>query len=124
MGNLSETSTGDNAGVIRLNLDMISLMDESATTIVAPHFFAASFMHKYNGKYFFFYSTTFEFHSMTIDCMVSDNPVAGWEYVGTVLPNSADNNSNNNHHSIVEFEGAWYIFYHNRKLSNQEGLFD
>ncbi len=116
--------TGDNARVIRLGPDMISLADESATTIVVPDFFEASFVHKREGKYYFSYSTTFANHSATIDYLVSDNPMTGFEYVGTILPNPAENNSNNNHHSIVEFEGMSYIFYHTRALSNREGFSD
>lgn len=116
--------TGDNARVIRLGPDMISVADESATTIVAPDFFEASFMHKRNGKYYFSYSTTFAIHSATIDYLVSDNPMTGFEYGGTILPNPVNNNGNNNHHSIVQYEGASYIFYHNRVLSNRDGFTD
>nr|PZN16226.1 MAG: sugar-binding protein [Pseudomonadota bacterium] len=116
--------TGNNARVIRLNDDMISLKDPSATTIPAPDFFEASYLHKYNGKYYFSYSTTFANHSAEIDYLVSDNPMTGFEYAGTILPNPEGNNGNNNHHSIVEYEGKWYIFYHNRVLSNRDGFSD
>lgn len=118
------SNSGDNARVIRLNPDMISLADATATTIVVPDFFEASFMHKREGKYYFSYSTTFANHSATIDYMVSDNPMTGFEYVGTVLPSPAGNNYNNNHASIVEYEGNSYIFYHNRVLSNRDGYTD
>jgi arabinoxylan arabinofuranohydrolase len=116
--------TGDNARVIRLNPDMISLADASATTLVAPDFFEASFMHKRGGKYYFSYSTTFATHSATIDYMLSDNPMTGFVYAGTLLPNPAENNSNNNHHSVLEYAGKSYVFYHTRKLSNQLGYSD
>lgn len=116
--------TGDNARVIRLNPDMVSLADASATTVLAPDFFEASFLHKRGGKYYFSYSTTFANHSATIDYMVSDSPMAGFQYAGTLLPNPADNNSNNNHHSVVEFGGKSYLFYHNRILSNRLGYSD
>ena len=116
--------TGDNLRVIRLNDDMISLKDEEATTIVAPDFFEAAFMHKRDGVYYLSYSTTFASHSAEIDYLMSDDPMTGFEYVGTILPNPDNNNGNNNHHSIIEYEGEWYIFYHNRVLSNQQGLTD
>ena len=45
-------------------------------------------------------------------------PMTGFEYRGTILPNPWDNLGNNNHHSIVEYQGQWYIFYHNRAVSN------
>jgi arabinoxylan arabinofuranohydrolase len=116
--------TGDNARVIRLNEDMVSLADASATTIVAPEFFEASFMHQRDGYYYFSYSTTFASHSAEIDYLVSDDPVTGFEYAGTILPNPPGNNYNNNHHSIVQYAGSWYMFYHNRVLSNRDGFSD
>ncbi len=115
------SGTGDNARVIRLNEDMVSLADAAATTIVAPDFFEASFLHQRDGRYYFSYSTTFADHSATIDYLVSDDPMTGFEYAGTILQNPAGNNYNNHHHSIVEYAGDWYIFYHNRVLANRDG---
>jgi arabinoxylan arabinofuranohydrolase len=115
------SGTGDNARVIRLGEDMTSLADDSATTIVAPDFFEASFMHKRDGRYYYSYSTGFDRHAPYIDYMISDAPMSGFEYVGTILPTPAENNGDNNHHSMLEYEGQWYIFYHNRVLANQVG---
>ena len=42
--------SGDNARVIRLGEDMVSLADDSATTISAPDFFEAAFVHKRDGN--------------------------------------------------------------------------
>jgi len=114
--------TGANARVIRLNPDMVSLMDAAATVIPAPDFFEASFLHERDGKYYFSYSTGFTNHAPSIDYLVSDNPMTGFSFAGTVLPNPAGNNGNNNHSSIVEYAGSWYIFYHNRVLANRDGF--
>jgi arabinoxylan arabinofuranohydrolase len=114
--------TGDNARVIRLGADMVSLADASATVISAPDFFEASFMHRRGGKYYFSYSTTTATHAATIDYMMSDNPMTGFSYVGTVLPNPTLNYNQNNHHSIVEYEGSSYIFYHNREIVRRDKL--
>jgi hypothetical protein len=105
-----------NARVIRLNSDMTSVNGD-AVTIDAPNFFEAAYMHKRNGTYYFSYSTTSD-AGMRIDYMTSSNPMSGFQYRGTILDNPWDNLNNNNHHSIVEYEGQWYIFYHNRTLSN------
>jgi arabinoxylan arabinofuranohydrolase len=113
--------TGDNARVIRLNPDMISLADAAATTIVAPDLFEASFVHKHEGRYYFSYSTSFASHAPFIDYLVSDNPMTGWQYAGTALQQPDQNDGNNNHHSIVEYQGNSYIFYHNRVLAHREG---
>lgn len=113
--------TGDNARVVRLGEDMISLLDEPATTIVAPDFFEAAFMHKRGDVYYFSYSTTFSTGTASIDYMTSESPISGFEYAGTVLPNPAGNNNGNHHHSIIDYEGKSYIFFHNRVLSDRDG---
>lgn len=114
--------TGDNARVIRLQPDMLSLADAAATTIPVPDFFEASYVHKRQGRYYYSYSTSFANHEPFIDYLVSDNPMTGWQYAGTVLPQPAGNNGNNNHHSFVDYQGSSYIFYHNRVLANRDGF--
>jgi len=114
-------NTGDNARVMRLNDDMISLEDTTATTIVAPQFFEASFMHKRGSTYYFSYSTNFVGHSAYLDYMTSDNPMSGFAYQGTILSNGNINSGNNNHGSVIEFMGKSYLFYHNRKLEQDGG---
>lgn len=71
--------TGDNARVIRLNEDMISLKDPSATTIIAPDYFEAPFLHKKNGYYYFSYSTHWIGHGIRIDYMMSTDPMSGFK---------------------------------------------
>jgi arabinoxylan arabinofuranohydrolase len=114
-------NSGDNARVIRLGEDMVSLADESATTLPAPDFFEASFAHVHDGRYYFSYSTTFASGTATIDYMTSDDPTTGFEYAGTVMPNPTGNQNGNHHHSVVEYEGSSYLFYHNRVLAEREG---
>nr|WP_169303862.1 carbohydrate-binding protein [Ruminiclostridium cellulolyticum] len=109
-----------NTRVIKLNSDMISL-NGSASGITAPIFFEDSWIHKYNGKYYYSYSTNFSKGAATIDYMMSDNPITGFQYKGTVLANPPLNEGNNNHHTIFPFKGDWYIAYHNRALAIANG---
>lgn len=109
-----------NARVIKLNNDMISV-NGGAITIDAPDFFEAAYMHKRNGVYYYSYSTTFSNGAAKIDYMTSSSPTSGFNYQGTVLGNPWENNSNNNHQSIVEYNNQWYIFYHNRAVANERG---
>lgn len=74
-------------------------------------FFEASWMHKYNGKYYFSYSTG---DSHFICYAVGDNPYGPFTYKGVVLHPVV---GWTNHHSIAEFEGKWYLFYHDSSLS-------
>jgi arabinoxylan arabinofuranohydrolase len=107
-----------NARVIRLNSDMISI-NGSAITLDVPDFFEALYMHKRNGVYYLSYSTT-PGTGFRIDYMTSSSPTSGFTRRGTVLTNPWQN-GNNNHQSIVEFNGQSYVFYHNRAISNERG---
>jgi arabinoxylan arabinofuranohydrolase len=107
-----------NARVIRLNSDMISTSGP-AITLDVPNFFEALYMHKRNGVYYLSYSTT-PATGFRIDYMTSNSPTSGFTHRGTILPNPWQN-GNNNHHSILEHNGQWYIFYHNRAVANERG---
>lgn len=114
---------GQNARVVRLGDDMISLKDAQATTIPTTAFFEASFMHKRDDKYYFSYSADFSSgHGAALEYLMSDSPMSGFEYQGAFLPNANINNGNNNHGSIVEFMDKTYLFYHNRKLQQELGV--
>lgn len=68
--------------------------------------------YKYNGNYYWSYvGTTGEFKYC-----ISDNPLGPFEYKGAILPKM---NSGTNHHSIAEYYGRWFIFYHNADLYYQ-----
>lgn len=73
--------------------------------------------HTVNGvkKYYFSYFTNVG-TGMNIDYMMSDNPMTGWEYKGTVLKQPSDN-YNNSHASIFSFKNNWYLGYHTRKIA-------
>jgi hypothetical protein len=74
-------------------------------------FFEASWMHKYNGKYYFSYSTG---DTHFINYATGDNPYGPFTYQGVVLNPVI---GWTNHHSIVEIGGKWYLFYHDSTLS-------
>jgi hypothetical protein len=75
-------------------------------------FFEASWMHFYNGKYYFSYSTG---DTHFICYATSDNPYGPFTYQGKILEPVVGWTS---HHSICEFENKWYLFYHDSSLSN------
>jgi len=79
-------------------------------------FFEASWMHKYKGKYYFSYSTG---DTHFINYATGDNPYGPFTYQGVVL-NPVDGWTN--HHSIVEVNGKWYLFYHDVQLSGKTHL--
>ena len=74
-------------------------------------FFEASWMHKYKGKYYFSYSTG-DTHKLCY--AIGDNPYGPFTFQGVFLTPVVGWTS---HHSIVEFKGKWYLFYHDSKPS-------
>ncbi|MBN2351583.1 MAG: family 43 glycosylhydrolase [Spirochaetales bacterium] len=104
-----------NSRVIKLNKDMISV-DGPAREIQAPpdRFFEALYMNKRKGIYYLTYSSDFSKGPARIEYMMSTNPMTGFVYKGVVFDNPPYNQNNNNHASIVEYKGEWYLAYHNR----------
>ncbi|MCW3089015.1 MAG: alpha-N-arabinofuranosidase [Ferruginibacter sp.] len=98
----------------------ISILDETGKPILAGdnkrRFFEASWMHKYEGKYYFSYSTG---DTHFICYAIGDNPYGPFTYQGRILnPVSGWTN----HHAIIEFEGKWYLYYHDVQLSGKTHL--
>ncbi len=74
-------------------------------------FFEAAWMHKRNGVYYFSYSTG-DTHYLAY--ATGDNPLGPFTYRGRILEPVLGWTT---HHSIVEFEDKWYLFYHDASLS-------
>jgi Glycosyl hydrolases family 43 len=115
--------------IAKLNKDMksfaepvkeIKVIDKDGKPFIekdnSKRFFEASWMHKYKGKYYFSYSTG---DTHFINYAIGDNPYGPFTYQGVVL-NPVDGWTN--HHSIVEINGKWYIFYHDVQLSGKTHL--
>lgn len=115
--------------VVRLSDNMLSfaepvkevdIIDENGKLLMSDdhnrRFFEASWMHKYNGKYYFSYSTG---DTHFICYAVGDSPYGPFTYKGVILNPVL---GWTNHHSIVEINGAWYLFYHDSQLSGKTHL--
>jgi hypothetical protein len=72
----------------------------------ARRFFEASWMHKYRGRYYLSYSTG---NTHLLCYAVGDNPYGPFTCQGNILTPVVGWTT---HHSICEFEGRWYLFYH------------
>lgn len=103
------------ARIVKLTDDLKG-PDGPAITVDAPNFFEAAYIHKYNGLYYFSYSSDYSNGAPTIEYMTSTSPMTGYTHRGTVIPQPWDNYSGNNHHSFVEYKGQWYAFYHNQTV--------
>ena len=93
----------------------IKIIDKDGKPLPAKdhdrRFFEASWMHKYNGKYYFSYSTG-DTHFIAYG--IGDSPYGPFTYQGVILNPVI---GWTNHHSIVEFKGQWYLFFHDSILS-------
>ena len=99
---------------IRLNEDMVSYDGNVFIVDGCKEFFEAIWMHKYNGKYYLSYSNGSQNgHNPQIAYAVADSPLGPYRYQGIILD---EVNSGTNHHSIVEYKGQWYLFYHTSDL--------
>ena len=74
-------------------------------------FFEAAWMHTYKGKYYFSYSTG-DTHNIVY--AIGDNPYGPFTYQGVLLKPVL---GWTNHHSIVNYNGKWYLFFHDSSLS-------
>ncbi|MDU1893074.1 MAG: glycoside hydrolase family 43 protein [Dysgonomonas sp.] len=88
----------------------IVVLDENGKPLTAGdtgrRFFEASWMHKYNGKYYYSYSTG-DTHNLCY--AIGDNPYGPFTYKGVILTPVVGWTT---HHGIIEFKGKWYLFHH------------
>jgi hypothetical protein len=91
------------------------ILDENGEPLKAGdhdrRYFEGPWMHKYNNKYYFSYSTG---NTHKLCYAISDNPYGPFTYGGVILTPVVGWTT---HHSIVEFKGKWYLFHHDSKLS-------
>ena len=115
------------ARVARLAADMkgfaeapreVLVLDQDGKALLAGdherRFFEAPWMHRHAGKYYFSYSTG---NTHLLCYAVGDHPYGPFTYRGRILMPVIGWTT---HHSICEFEGRTWLFYHDSSLS--EGI--
>lgn len=94
---------------------MLRILDENGEPIKAGdedrRYFEGPWMHKYNGKYYLSYSTGTTHYLVYA---TSDSPMGPFTYGGRIMEPVIGWTT---HHSIVEIEGKWYLFYHDCEMS-------
>ena len=107
------------ARVVKLSADMLQFAEEPRPVVILDkdgkpvtqgdnqrRFFEASWMHKYNGKYYFSYSTG-DTHLL---CYATGcGPYGPFTYQGVILTPVVGWTT---HHAIAEYKGKWYLFHH------------
>jgi len=92
------------------DLKEIKILDEQGAVMLSSnnyqYFFEASWIHKYNGKFYFSYSMQ---ESNFIFYAIGDKPYGAFTYKGRIFNPFAGRNLN---HSIYQLDNEWYLFYH------------
>ena len=87
--------------------------------IEAPNFFEGICCHKYNGKYYLSYANPFDTdHAYELEYCIGDSPLGPYEHKGVFMESMSNYT---NEHTIVEFKGKWWVFYHNPYVSIATG---
>ena len=93
----------------------VMVLDQDGEPIVAGdndrRFFEAAWVHRYNDKYYLSYSTG-DTHNIVY--AIGDNPYGPFTYQGVILDPVL---GWTNHHSIVEYQGKWWLFFHDSSMS-------
>jgi Glycosyl hydrolases family 43 len=93
----------------------ILILDEHGTPLrAADHarrFFEGPWLHRYRGRYYLSYSTG---NTHVLCYATADNPYGPYHYQGVILTPVIGWTT---HHSIVEFGGRWWLYYHDAILS-------
>ncbi len=98
--------------------DNMTELDSEIMTIDLPRYTEAPWIHKRDGWYYLSFASEFPEKL----CYAMSRNIGGpWEYKGIL--NELSGNCNTNHQAIVEFEGQWYVVYHNGGADVHGGSF-
>ena len=108
--------SGRGLNVAKLKDNMTELASEPVLVAdVEDGFKEGPFAFKRNGKYYL----TYPWVKDKTECLayaMSDNPMGPFEYKGIIMEQSPTG-CWTNHHSLVEYKGQWYLFYHHNDYS-------
>jgi beta-xylosidase len=98
----------------------VQILDAAGKVLLSEdhdrRFFEAAFVHQYQGKYYFSYSTG---DTHNIAYATGSSPYGPFTYQGVILKPVK---GWTNHHSIVEQNGKWYLYYHDVEISGKTHL--
>jgi len=106
--------TGRGGRGFRSNMQRINLPNPGRTTIEGP------FAFKRNGTYYLTYphavSVNGQQGTEELEYAISTNAMGPYNWVGIITDTNASG-CWTEHHSIVQYKGQWYLFYHDKQLS-------
>lgn len=101
----------------RLADNMLELEGEQVRLdeLLPEGFKEGPFAFKHNGRYYLTYPWVRK-DTEALAYAMSDNPLGPFEYKGIIMKESPTG-CWTNHHSLVEYKGEWYLFYHHNDYS-------
>ena len=104
----------------QLKDNMTELKDGSRVMEGLPEGFKEGpFAFKRDGRYYLTFPwVRKEKGTETLAYAMSDSPLGPWQFKGIIMAEH-DNACWTNHHSLVEYKGQWYLFYHRNHYSPQ-----
>jgi hypothetical protein len=106
-----------NIYVAKLKKNMLELASESLIIENLPEegLKEGPYMFERNGIYYLTYPHV-ENKTERLEYAIGDNPIGPFKVMGVIMDESPTG-CWTNHHSIIEFENQWYLFYHHNDLS-------
>jgi hypothetical protein len=100
----------------KLTRDMLQIDKDTTVDLLTEkeHFFhEGSSVRKHNGTYYYVFADSSRGRPTALGYATATSPLGPYQYRGIIIDNiECDHFSWNNHGSIEEFNGQWYVFYH------------
>lgn len=127
-----DASNPGTARAVKLGDDMTSLAG-TPVTMNPPYLFEDSSILKIGSTYYYSYCTNFSvpggnpygMNSGEIGYMTSSSPLGPFTYQGIMFKSTGSyqlDGGGNNHHSLVQFKGSYYLLYHARTIERRMGV--
>lgn len=94
--------------------DNMTELDGDIWTVDVPRYTEGPWLSKRNGKYYLIYASSGRNHQEAIDYAMADDIRGPWKHCGQVTGGAE--NSFTIHPGVIEFQGQWYLFYHNATI--------
>lgn len=111
--------SGRGLQVQQMSEDLMSVVGEpyNVSSILPKGQTEGPFLFKANGKYYY----TFPWVEKERECLayaMADKPLGPYTFMGKIMEQDGEEYSCwTNHHSVINFEGHWYLFYHHNDYS-------
>lgn len=113
--NMIELSEDNKVEVRKFGEHETKMVGVSVDAGLPEGFKEGPFVFEHNGKFYLTYPWV-ENKTETLAYAMSDNPLGPFEFKGKIMEESPTG-CWTNHHSIVEYKGQWYLFYHHNDYS-------